>query len=95
MSFIDSGWQPGSCRAVHVTFGHDKLGDEIGATMIYAIRKDGTIRTLVELTSRKDLDPRTVAVRAKYAHKWVRDGKLHETGLFIENGRVCYADSQC
>lgn len=62
--------------------------------MIYAIRQNGNMRTLVEIPSRKHLKPDMEHVRPSYAHKWVRDGKLHETGLFMHEGRIRYAPPQ-
>lgn len=72
--------------------------------MIYAIRKskDSHLRTLVEFKSVKalqsDIDSGTCnywPIDAEGAHKWVRDGKEHETGLFInDDGEVEYAPAE-
>lgn len=68
--------------------------------MIYAIRQRGPRQTLVEMTSQGWADVPRVnhdfyylyrRVDARTARQWVRDGKEHETGLFIEDGKVRYA----
>lgn len=63
--------------------------------MIYAIRHDGDYRTLIELLSEKHLQPNMQHVRPTYAHKWVRDMKPHETGLWIdEDDQLRYSRPQ-
>jgi hypothetical protein len=62
--------------------------------MIYAIRQNGVLRTLIELPSDKHLKPDMQAVRPSTAHKWVLDGKEHETGLWVDDGKVRYAKPQ-
>lgn len=66
--------------------------------MIYAIRQTGHRQTLVEMTStewtkaaRANPDLKYSRVNRATAEAWVRDGKEHETGLYIEDGRVRYA----
>lgn len=65
--------------------------------MIYAIRLDGQMRTLVEVQS--DLDaPGMSPVSTAEAVRWVLAGGLHETGLWvdIDNGvrTVHYAEPE-
>jgi hypothetical protein len=60
--------------------------------MIYAIRRNGSFRTLIELPSRKALQPGMEAVTAYYARKWVRENKLHETALWLDEGCVRRAE---
>jgi hypothetical protein len=62
--------------------------------VIYAIRQNGALRTLIELPSDKRLKPDMQAVRPAYARKWVLDGKHHETGLWVDDGKVRYAEPQ-
>lgn len=60
--------------------------------MIYATRRDGDHQTLIELPSEKYLKTNMRYVRSSIAHKWVKDGKPHETGLFVDDeGKVRYA----
>jgi hypothetical protein len=70
-----------------------------GDPMIYAIRSIGGGRqTLVEYASKKWLGLAaefgfTVRqVDSATARKWVKDGKEHETGLFIEDGKVRWCE---
>ncbi len=66
--------------------------------MIYAIRQRGQRQTLVEMSA-TDLnwvpwDPYVTysSVNTAVAHRWVRDGKEHETGLFVDDdGKLRYA----
>lgn len=32
-------------------------------------------------------------VSPEYAHRWVKNGGVHETGLWVDNGKVRYARS--
>lgn len=59
--------------------------------MIYAIRELNGRKTLVE----KKCDPSAHYQRVpiKIAKQWVIDGKEHETGLWIDEGKVRYAES--
>lgn len=66
--------------------------------MIYAIRQTGRRQTLVEMTStewtkaaRANPDLKYSRVNTDTAHRWVKDGKEHETGLYVEDGRIRYA----
>jgi hypothetical protein len=54
--------------------------------------------TLVESTQRQveQADISKVGydrVSPEYAHKWVKNGGHHETGLWVDNGKVRYARS--
>lgn len=72
--------------------------------MIYAIRQFGSRKTLVEFCSRDDLTEAAYAVQASgvshqvvdqgAAENWVLDGKEHETGLYVEDGEVRYAEAE-
>lgn len=69
--------------------------------MIYAIRERGDSAMLVEVKSQKALDQlnatvgtdrtRWRPVTREYAHKWVKADNPHETGLYLEEGRIKYA----
>jgi hypothetical protein len=64
--------------------------------MIYAVRVHlSRGDTLVEFKSRKEMDSQNGgqyrAVTADYAHTWVKRGGHHETGLYVDEGRVRYA----
>ncbi|MEH3108960.1 MAG: hypothetical protein PGN22_02785 [Agrobacterium cavarae] len=69
--------------------------------MIYAVRGRGSRKTLIEFKSKQAFDTFVYAafqssetyepVPSEVARKWVLDGKEHETGLFIDRGRVRYA----
>lgn len=66
--------------------------------MIYAIRQRGRRQTLVEMTAtewakavRENPDLKYDRVNTDAAHRWVIDGKEHETGLYIEDSKVRYA----
>lgn len=66
--------------------------------MIYAVRQRGSRQTLVEMTStewtkaaRREPDLKFSRVNRATAEQWVRDGKEHETGLYIDDGKVRYA----
>lgn len=60
--------------------------------MIYAIRNIGSRGILVELPNKKALTPDTKYVTPEFARRWVRDGMIHETGLFTDyDGRMRYA----
>lgn len=72
--------------------------------MIYALRRNRETdrRTLVELSGKNKLN--TVggaepgfsysAVTPRFAHDRVRRGHEHETGLFVDDGRIRYAPPQ-
>jgi hypothetical protein len=74
--------------------------------MIYAVRESlwpgNNRRTLVEIPNVKLLRlANATAILVKYqkvdvatAHKWVLDGKEHETGLWVDAGKVRYAQPQ-
>lgn len=69
--------------------------------MIYAIRHRGRRDTLVEFESwsrfdlANDFPGMFTEVSTAKAEKWVRDGKEHETGLFInDDGEVVYAEAE-
>lgn len=74
--------------------------------MIYAIRLRRGRQTLVEMESLDDIkqenertnmgqgDASYMLMNGRGAHRWVRDGREHETGLFIEKGRMRYAHPQ-
>lgn len=66
--------------------------------MIYAIRLRGTRRTLIEAKSHKALQSMStdscMPVPAYAARDWVKSGKEHETGLWVDNGKVRYAQPQ-
>lgn len=74
--------------------------------MIYAFREGKHSRALVEFRSRKELDDTNAANAAQggaeppftyrpasreEAHRWVRQGNTHETGLWLDGGRIRYA----
>lgn len=68
--------------------------------MFYALRRRaGSSReTLVEFTGKADLEAVAASgvnvftsVSAKVAHEWVSHGGEHETGLFIDDGKMKYA----
>jgi len=69
--------------------------------MIYAV--DDPRSMLVEFKSMRALDianshqsthmRRYRPVSAEYAHNWVKKGYTHETGLYLDGGRVRYAPS--
>ena len=70
--------------------------------MIYAIYTRGRRETLVEFPSLKALFERNRqcealedgsfrGVLSAEARQWVRDGKEHETGLWVDGGAVKYA----
>lgn len=62
--------------------------------MIYAIRKTGHRETLIEASRASDLQFADRPVAANVARKWVLDGKEHETGLWVDDGKVRYAPSE-
>jgi hypothetical protein len=69
--------------------------------MIYVIRRQNGRETLVELSSKSALIadgwPNRTSdkwVSRQEAHRWVLDGKEHETGLFIDGGKVRYAKAE-
>jgi len=70
--------------------------------MIYAIRITGHHETLVEFSDlesfddiRRDPDSNIDRqVSAAFAHRWVKDGREHETGLFLDDGEITYASPQ-
>lgn len=68
--------------------------------MFYALRRRGESdrQTLVEFARKSDLEAAGCSgqyafsiVRADQARKWVQSGKEHETGLFVDDGRIRYA----
>lgn len=66
--------------------------------MIYAIRKRSARHTLVECRSQSELEGLNAYplvsytyVSPSYARQWVRNGREHETGLYIDEGEVRYA----
>lgn len=67
--------------------------------MIYAIRGSGRRLTLVEMPDRKAITAGNksdggfsyMEVSHMQAHKWVKSGLEHETGLYVEDGKVRYA----
>jgi hypothetical protein len=70
--------------------------------MFYALRRRaGSDRqTLVEFASKADMETASASgenvfsiVRGDAAHDWVRQGHEHETGLFMQDGRIRYASS--
>lgn len=82
----------------------EKIADfrvETEVAMIYAIRQFESRKTLVEYGTRDDLINAAYAAQTSgvsyqpidegTAERWVRDGKEHETGLYIEDGKVRYA----
>lgn len=62
--------------------------------MIYAIRTQGRRETLIEAAHATHLQFSDRPVAANVAHKWVLDGKEHETGLWVDDGKVRYAQPQ-
>ncbi len=62
--------------------------------MIYAIRKQGRREMLIEARLATDLQFADRPVAANVARKWVFDGKEHETGLWVDDGKVRYAEPQ-
>ncbi|WP_126904629.1 hypothetical protein [Rhizobium phaseoli] len=69
--------------------------------MFYAIRRRaGSDRqTLVEFAKKADMDATSVSkgnvysiVPAKIAREWVRRGREHETGLYLDGGSIRYAN---
>jgi len=64
-------------------------------TLIYAIRQNESIRTLVELRSRKELKPGMERVSPIVARRWVAADMLHETGLYLDDDdKVRYAPKE-
>jgi hypothetical protein len=69
--------------------------------MIYAVLRRNGRHTLAEFKSPKDLLETALAngktiesyerVHPSYAHQWVRNGREHETGLYVDGGKVRYA----
>lgn len=46
------------------------------------------VKTVAE---RRDLEARydrVSRITANYAHRWVRDGGVHNTGLYLDEGRI-------
>lgn len=77
--------------------------------MIYAIRDNNAGRVLVEFASMKQLEAKQAEsfarqkppfkttyrpVRSWEAREWVKAGGIHETGLFVEDGKVRYAEAE-
>jgi hypothetical protein len=64
--------------------------------MKYAIRLQGERRTLVEMESMKNSTDAAsyMPVPAYAARDWVKSGKEHETGLWVDDGKVRYAEPQ-
>lgn len=64
--------------------------------MLYAIRQYGSGREkLVELGQTNDLEFNDRIVDAHVAHQWVRSGRTHETGLWIDDyGIIQYAEAE-
>jgi hypothetical protein len=70
--------------------------------MIFAIRNSGHHKTLVEFeddaafdaASRDGANRIYWEVTRDTAHRWVLDGKEHETGLWVDEGKVRYAEPQ-
>lgn len=72
--------------------------------MIYAIRTQGSRETLIECAKKKEFEAVVYLgqqigsafrrVRGGDAHVWVRSGKEHETGLFVQNGKIKYARAE-
>ncbi len=72
--------------------------------MIYAVRcKPGSNhRTLVEFGNKKayraaskdEASGLCGTVSTHFAHQWVKGGREHETGLFVEDGEVKYAEPE-
>jgi hypothetical protein len=68
--------------------------------MFYALRRlaESDRETLVEFSKQADMQAAIAAsrhvysiVRAAVARNWVRQGKEHETGLYIDGTRIRYA----
>ncbi|OAV50948.1 hypothetical protein A6U98_07950 [Rhizobium sp. WYCCWR10014] len=68
--------------------------------MFYALRRRvGSDRqTLVELVRKRALKTATASgenvfsiIRAGVAHEWVRRGNEHETGLYMDDGKIRHA----
>lgn len=65
--------------------------------MFYAVRETAHTTTLIELKSDKEEAQVKAAgyhvrrVTKEYAHKWVRQDGHHETGLYVDEGKVKYA----
>ena len=68
--------------------------------MIYAIRQQFSDQTLQEFSEPMWNEmfcrhPFYSQVSEEAAHQWVRDGRVHETGLFInDDGKVVYAEAE-
>lgn len=76
--------------------------------MIYAFRYNADNRhdymVLVEFKSRKEMEDANrllVSTKRCYretdrhtAHAWVRNDRVHETGLYLDSGRIRYARSE-
>lgn len=54
----------------------------------YATLTEMTARELREAEQSKPANVSYERVSAAYAHRWVRDGRIHETLLWIDDGRV-------
>jgi len=65
--------------------------------MFYAIRETAHTTTLVEIASVKEEQKLQAAgyhvrrVTREYAHRWVKGDGHHETGLYVDEGKVKYA----
>jgi len=65
--------------------------------MFYALRETAHTTTLVELASAKEEQHLQAAgyyvrrVTRDYAHRWVKQDGHHETGLYVDEGKVKYA----
>lgn len=65
--------------------------------MFYAIRETAHSTMLIEIKSRKEEDELRAAgyhirrVTAQEAHRMVKADCIHETGLYVEDGKVKHA----
>jgi hypothetical protein len=60
----------------------------------YAFKIDGPYRKLVETTAKEAaLAGDLKLTHWTRAHEWVKAGGLHETGLYVDGGRVRYAEA--
>ncbi|MGO7087763.1 hypothetical protein AB9E14_06230 [Rhizobium leguminosarum] len=70
--------------------------------MFYALRRrpGSTRQTLVEFAGKRQLQAAASGenifsvIPADAAHYWVQRGKEHETGLYVDEGRVRYATKE-
>ena len=65
-----------------------------GLRKVYAFKIEGPYRKLVETTAAEAaMSGALKLTHWTRAHEWVMAGGLHETGLYVSEGRVRYAEA--